>query len=276
MTSISELLNKKIQQVNDKRAAGKNTYTFKQPVTTIRILPGWRTDGDPTFFHDFGQTWIKDMDGKVVTVILDQKLTYGTDDPVRPLVQRAMGEARTDAQRAHFKEMLAKPRVLVNAQVLDDKNVSPDVAEIVEFSEAGFTNAIEQAALAGIADEFLDPNKGFDLIVSKKGKGFETKYTYTFARKPRAVPEAVLETRVDIDGYIRGKLGDSERAINAIKSLTVGAEVLSIENRATDYSGGADIIDGSFSAVDEAKTVTEEVEITKHTISEAEIDSLFE
>jgi hypothetical protein len=174
--------------------------------------------------------------------------------------------------------MLAKSRVLVNAQVLDDKNVDSNVAQVVEFSEAQFTNAIEQAVLAGIGDEFLDLDNGFDLIVSKSGKGLETKYTFTFARKSRKVEAAVRESINDIDAFIRAKFADSERAVNAIKSLTQGVDVLQIEGRSrdTDYSGGSDIVDGDYNVVDDAKTVEEPLEIEKHTISDAEIDSLFD
>lgn len=276
MTSVLDLVNKKRQEVADKRAGSKNTYTFKQPQTTIRILPGWRADrSDPTFFHDFGQTWIKNMDGNVLAVVGDAKITYGQDDVVRNLVHRAMGEARTDAQREHYKEMLAKPRVLVNAQVLDDKNVDPNVAEIVEFSEAGFTAVLEQVALAGIADEFLSPEEGFDLIVSKTGKGFQTKYTYTFARKSRKVPEAVLDTINDIDAFIRAKFAETERAVNALKSVTQGADVLQIENRSADISGDSPIIDGSFDAVDEARNNVVDVDVERQTLSDEQIEELF-
>lgn len=276
-TNVLDLINKKRQEVNDKRAGSKNTYTFKQSQTTIRILPGWRADkSDLTFFHDFGQTWIKNMDGAVLAVVGDAKITYGQDDVVRNLVHRALGEARTDAQREHYKEMLAKSRVLVNAQVLDDKNVDPNVAEIVEFSEAGFTAVLEQVALAGIAEEFLSPDEGFDLIVSKTGKGFQTKYTYTFARKSRKVPEAVLDTLNDIDAFIRAKFAETERAVNALKSLTQSADILQIEDRSFDVSGHDDIVDGSFDAVDEARNnVALEVDVERHTISDAEIDELF-
>lgn len=278
MVSVSELINKKRQQVADKRAGNLNAYTFKQPVTTIRILPGWRKDGDPTFFHDFGQTWIKNMDGAVLAVVADAKITFGNDDAVRNLVHRALAGANSDAQRKHYKEMLAKSRVLVNAQVLDDKSVDANVAHILEFSEAGFTAVIEQAALAGIADEFLSLDEGFDLIVSKTGKGFDTKYTYTFARKPRAVPDSVRESLNDVDAFIRAKFADSERALNAIKSLVQGQDVLKIEDRSTDYSGDSDIVDGSFDAVEDARTnaAEPEVEVDRQVRSDADIDSLFD
>src|SRR4051812_49394934 len=109
MNKLSDLLNQKRQQTADKRMGSKNAYKFKGGVTTIRILPTWRKDGDNTFFHEFGQAFIKNMNKETLAVIGDRKITYGEDDPIRGLIQRALGEAATDAQREHYKDMLAKP-----------------------------------------------------------------------------------------------------------------------------------------------------------------------
>lgn len=277
MVSVSELINKKKQQIQDKRAGNKNTYRFKQKTTTIRILPGWRKDGDPTFYHDFGQTWIKDMDGNVLAAVGDAKITYGQEDVVRGLVQRAMGEARTDAQRAHYKEMIAKPRILVNAQILDDKDIDPNVPEITEFSETQFEQILEQVTVAGIDEDFLSLENGFDLIVSKSGTGFQTKYSFTFARKTRKVPESIMENINDIDAYVRSKFAETERAVNALKSLTQSGDVLQIESRSTSLSGDDAIVDGDFNAVEDAKAnpASEMVEVERRVLSDEELENLF-
>jgi hypothetical protein len=278
MTSVTDLLNKKSQAVADKHAGNKNTYRPKQAKTTIRILPGWRNDGDPTFFHDYGETWIKTMDKKVLAVVADRKMTFGEEDVVRGLVQGALANAKTDGQREHWKEALASPRVLLNALVLDDKNVNPDEPQIFEFSEAGFTAVINQALDAGISEEFLDLANGFDLVISKTGTGMSTKYSYTFLRKSRSVDESVLEKLNDIDAYIRAKFADSERAVNAIKSLTQSADILQIEDRSVDYAGESNIVDGSFDAVEDAKANAgiESVEVERTIMDSSEIDKLFD
>lgn len=269
MTSVSELLKQKRQNIADKRMGSKNAYKFKGGVTTIRILPGWRKD-DPTFFHDFGQTFIKNQDGQILAVIGDRQITYGEEDTVRNLIQRAKADASTDAQREHYKEMTAKPRVLVNALVLDDKEVDATVPQIVEFSETQFDQIMEQVELNGIADEFLDLENGFNLKVSKTGVKLNTKYTFSFDRKASAVDESVLEALVDIDAYIRSKFQDTERAVNAIKSITQGSMP-----KALSYSGDTDAVDGEYSAVEEAKAPWEDNTEVVHTDS-ADIDGLFD
>lgn len=273
-TSTRDLLNQKKQKIADKRMGSKNSYKFKGGVTTIRILPGWRADKtDPTFFHDFGQTFIKDMDKNTLAVVGDRLITYGEDDAVRSLIQKAKADAITEAQREHWKEMLASPRILVNALILDDKEVSATEPQIVEFSEAQFDSILGQIDLAGIADEFLDLNEGFNLKVSKSGLGMKTRYSFSFERKPSSVDESVLEGLIDIDAYIRSKFADTERAVNAIKSITQGS---SVSRPALSYSGGSDtdIQDGEYSAVDSALAPWEDETPTVDATS-TEIDDLF-
>jgi hypothetical protein len=268
MNKLSDLLNQKRQQTADKRMGSKNAYKFKGGVTTIRILPTWRKDGDNTFFHEFGQAFIKNMNKETLAVIGDRKITYGEDDPIRGLIQRALGEAATDAQREHYKDMLAKPRVLVNAAILDDREVPPTEAQIVDFSETQFDQILEQVQLIGIADEFLDLEAGFNLKVSKSGTGFNTKYTFTFDRKPSAAPAGVMDTLVDIDAYIRSKFTDTDRAINALKTISQGVP---IQTKALSYGGDKDEVAGTFDTVDETETPVE-----RHTLTDAEVDKLFE
>lgn len=272
MTSISDLLKQKRQQTADKRMGSKNAYKFKGGVTTVRILPSWRKDGDKQFYHEFGQAFIKNMDKETLAVIGDRKMTFGEDDPIRNLINRAMGDAATDAQREHFKDMLASPRVLVNALVLDDREADPNVAQLVDFSETQFDTILEQVELAGITEEFLDLENGFNLKVSKSGTGFNTKYSFAFDRKPSVVNPAVLDTLIDIDAYVRSKFIDTDRAINALKSITQGTPIGgSTPTKALSYSGNDDVVDGVFSDHSDADSNVE----NKNNITDAEIDALF-
>lgn len=276
MTSISELLKKKKQQIVDKRVGTKNPYKFKNGVTTIRILPTWRTEGEPVFFHPFGQSFIKNMDGKVLAVIGAKNIAYEEDDAVQNLINLAKAGSTTDAQRKHWDDARAKPRQLLNALVLDDKEVDPNVAEIISISETQLEQIIDQVDLNGIMDEFLDLKNGFNLKVSRAGSGFNTKYTFVFDRKPSEVNPSVMETAIDLDAYVRSQMTDTDRAINAIKSITSGNEHLALEDRSVDYSGDRGVVDGDYSNVDDDDIPPFEMENRKETISQDEIDSLFE
>jgi hypothetical protein len=273
MTSISDFINKKRQQTADKKMGMKNPYKFKGGVTTIRILPTWRKDGDKIFYHEFGQAFIKNMNKETLAVIGDRRITFGEDDAIRGLIQRAMGDAATDAQREHYKEMLAKPRILVNALVLDDREVSPTEAQLVDFSETQFDQILEQVQLAGIADEFLDLAAGFNLKVSKTGTKFTTKYTFTFDRKSSSIDPTVLDTLIDIDAYVRSKFADTDRAINALKSISQGT---TIEPRAISYSGNADVVEGVFNEASDPAPWEGEDQIERRTeITDEDLDKYF-
>lgn len=269
MTSISDILNKKKQGIADKRMGSKNAYKCKPGITTIRILPGWRKD-DPTFSHPFGQSFIKDFDGKTLAVIGARNIAYGEDDPIQNLINNAKAQAHTDAQRKHWDEARAKPRELVNALVLDDKEIDPKEPQLVEFSETMLESIIDQVQMNDIAETFLDLNEGFNLKVSRSGTGFNTKYTFVFDRKPTPVDPSVMDNLNDIDAFVRSKMAETDRAINAIKSVTTGGEHLQIEDRSVDYSGSTAVVeDGNFEEVPWA------VENVKETLSTDEIDSLF-
>lgn len=271
MTSIQELLKQKRQSIADKRMGSKKTYRFKGGVTTVRILPGWRKS-DPTFYHEFGQTFIKNMDGDVLAVVGDRMITYGEDDVVRNLLQRAKGDARTDAQREHYHDMLAKSRVLVNALILDDKEIDPTIPQIVEFSESQFDNILQQVELAGIDEEFLDLDSGFNLKVSKTGRGKnDTKYSFAFDRKASSVDKSVMESVVDLDSYVRSQFEGTDRAVNALKSITQGVHV----PKALGYAGDADTVDAEFDPVEEAKTVHDETIVESRRASSEDIEKLF-
>lgn len=269
MTSVTELLKQKRQQTADKRMGMKKPYRFKGGTTSIRILPGWRKD-DPTFSHSFGNAFIKTLDGELLAVVGDRKMTYGEDDPIRNLIQRAMSEAVTDAQREHFKEMLAKPRELVNALILDDKEVDPTVPQIIEFSENMFDQILGQVELSDIAEEFLDLDKGFNLKVNKTGTGLSTRYSFTFDRKPTKVDKAVMDNVVDLDSYVRSQFSDTDRAINALKTISQGANVTP---KSLSYSGDDALVEGDYNSVDTADSASF---VEHRNVSDSEIDALFE
>jgi hypothetical protein len=273
------------QKTADKKAGNSSTYRFKQKSTTIRILPSWRpeTHEDPTFFHDFGQTWIKDLDGKVLAVVGDNKMTFGEECPVRDLVERAYAGAKTDAQRNHYKEMKAKPRVLVNALILDDKEVKDNEPQIVEFSETQFDTILKDMLAAEKAgDDVLSLTDGFDITVDKSGSGLETKYAFTLARRSSAVKGDPMASINDIDAFIRAQFADNAKAINAIKAVSQG-ESLALTDRSTDMNQTRanrttedTVVDAEYSIVDDANTGGTDTVVKSVHVSDAEIDALFD
>jgi hypothetical protein len=284
--SLAAQLKKKKQEVADRNAGRQNTYRFKQASTDIRLLGAWREpiegEEDAPIFHDFGQTWIKDFDGNVLAVVGDRKITFGEDDVVRNLVYKALTAAKSDGQRKHYKEMLASSRVLVNGLVLNDPEVDPNEPQILEFSEAQFTGPITAMLIKAEeeGDDILSLEKGFNLTVGKSGKGFDTKYEFTLARRSSKVDPAVMDKINDIDAFIRAKFADGERAVNAIKSLI--GEPVALIDRSTDLiedrrsTRNEDVTDAQFDVIDDAAAGGVDVEVETVAVSDADIDALFD
>lgn len=275
--TTAERLKAKKQEVVVRAAARQNTYRWTLPSTEVRILPSWRpeTHVDPTFFHDFGLSWIKDQDGTVLAVVADRKITYGEDDVVRNTISGAIGKQRTDAQRKHFKEMLASPRVICNGLVLNDPNVDPTEPQILEFSEGQWSGPVTDLIVAAEAegDDIISLDKGFNLTVGKTGKGFDTRYSFVLARRASAVDVKVLAKLHDIDAFIEAKFADGDKAVNAIKSLLGDGPVALIE-RSTDLiedrrsTVDTDVTDADYSEAPDAN-------VENVAISDEQLDELF-
>jgi hypothetical protein len=286
--SLAAKLNAKKQAVAERNAGRQNTYRWVQPETEVRLLPSWRPADheDPdTFFLDFGQTWIKDLDGKILAVVGDAKITYGEDDVVRNLVGQAIAQSRTDGQRKHYKEMLASPRVLVGGLVLNDPNVDPTEPQILEFSESQFTGPITDLIVKAEkeGDNVLSLDEGFNLTVIKTGKGKEgTKYSFTLARRSSKVDPKVMDKVYDLDAYVKAKFADGARAVNAIKSLIQG-EPLALIERSTDLSEDrgsrttkSEVVDADYDVIDNAREGGTDSVVENVIVSDAEIDALFD
>lgn len=279
MTTLLEQLQTKRQEIADKKTGGKNPYKFKMKKTILRILPSWRpaTAEKQPIYHDWGQAFIKDLDGNTLAVIGDRRMSYGEVDPIRNLIQSAMGEASTDAQREHYKQMLAKPRVLVNALVLNDSDVDANTAEIIDFSQNQFDTILPlMEAILMDGENPLDLEAGYNLVVEKEGAGLLTRYKLYFERKPSKVSASVLDTLVDLDAYVRSKCADTDRAINALKSVTQGA-ALPTTSRSLGYAGNSTTVtEAEYNVVDteRAAGVQDPVRVETKNVSEEEIQAL--
>lgn len=279
--SLLEQIQGKRQQIADKKTSGKNPYKFKMKKTIVRILPSWRgseAEHQP-FYHDFGQAFIKDLDGNTLAVIGDRRMCYGEDDEIRNLIVKACATAETDAVRQHYKDMLAKPRVIVNALVLNDSDVDPNTAEILDFSQNQFDTILPlMEAIVLDGENPLDIDSGYNLIIEKEGTSLQTRYKLYFERKPSKASSTAMETVVDLDAFVRAKCAETDRAINALKSVTQAAS-MPVSGRSLSYNGGGDnpiVQEGDYDVVSEERTagVREPVKVDTLNVSQSDIEEL--
>jgi hypothetical protein len=253
MSSIQEIIAQKRAQNAQKQTAMMNSYRFKNGATRIRILPGWDKENPELFYHDFGQHWIKDFEGNVITTVGDSYTTYGRECEVRNAIEAAMRAAPTDEHKSKLKEMLAKPRILVNALILDDKDVSSTEPVLVEFSSTQFDQILAhmQFILEETGDSMINIEKGYDITIEKEGKGLSTKYNFIVSRKATNVPFSSLDKLINLETYVQSQFAAKmQKAIAAVRQLTGGANIT------VDPSMNNSLIEGNKGKVSDPSIIT--------------------
>jgi hypothetical protein len=195
-----------------KPKAGRNRY---------RILPGWRTNGDPTFFHDFGQHFIKDAAGQVKAVYICADKTFGRPCEVCDAVAQGIQMSTDDVQKKRVEEAKSSGRVLLNVLELD--GTQPTVPQILEVAPTVFNGKKGVGGIISLFDEWpnmLDPNTGNDIIVEKSGTGLDTAYSVQIAGASKPVPADALTKLNDLDAYVMQENAQAQqRALASVRQV---------------------------------------------------------
>lgn len=202
MATYQELLERTRQQLNERNRPrpeklrdGKNRY---------RILPSWRKDGDETFFHSFGQHFIKNDKGEIVAVYICNSRTFGKTCEVCDSMRDALRSAATEEMRDMIKDWGASSLTLVNMIHRDGKDGEKPM--LFGLPTSVFDDIFK------IAEEYWRENQvmiqdlkeGLDLIIERSGNGKNnTKYTVMVAPKSKPVDPSVMDRVVDIDEYVK-------------------------------------------------------------------------
>ena len=203
----------------------EKTAKLKPGKNRVRILPGWRAvdpktgaitpEGDPTFFHDFGQHFIKDTADQLQAVYLCNNATYGKPCEVCSALASASRGADDDAM-----EVLAKAKasstILVNALMLDSDQ--PNTPVILELKRGVFAKLTE--IIMEWEGKPLDPEMGQEIIMTREGTGLTTKYDAQIGPKVYKVPAAALTQLHNLDEYVAQESEEQKRkAIAAVNSV---------------------------------------------------------
>ncbi|MDX5412860.1 MAG: hypothetical protein LPK02_07415 [Rhodobacterales bacterium] len=204
-----------------KKAASTNFQrTAKPPMgkSVWRILPGWKA-GDPSFFHAFGQHYIKGTDGKVKFVIGCPDKTFDEPCEVCEAIQEAARNAPSDKAREQILEARSTQRFLMNAVRVDE---DPNKVVILEVG-TGLFNDI----LANIEEDndLIDPEKGRDLVITREGTGLNTRYSLATrsVEKSIKVAKSVLMNLNDLSEYVSDDFEAKKKKALSALGLTTGA-----------------------------------------------------
>src|SRR4051794_21809806 len=102
--------------IADRKASVSRIKTIKPNPgrNRYRILPGWRKNGDPTFYHDFGQHFIKNAAGEVKAVFICSDKTFGRPCAVCDSIGEGIRASVSDQQKKMLEDSRANARVLLN------------------------------------------------------------------------------------------------------------------------------------------------------------------
>lgn len=221
---LMDLVKGKRSELAAKANRKEKTAKMKDGRNRVRVLPGWRKD-DETFWHDYGQHFIKGLDGQIKAVYTCADKTYGKPCPVCEGIERTIQSSTDDAVIKKLNEAKARGRVLVNA--LLPESDEPNKPVILELPVGVFQQILD------LMDEWgnvLDVAEGRDVIVNRTGSGINVEYTVQPAAKQTAVAPAVLKNLNNLDDYVREEGEESMRrallAVNVVSGLlpaTAGA-----------------------------------------------------
>ena len=258
MATLKEMMASKKAAIAEQ--SGRRTPTVKPGVgkTRFRILPSWRGLEDPTFYHDFGQHFVKDSKGQMLAVYVCVEKTFSKPCAVCDAIRDGIFAATNDADKALLKQANAGGRILLNALQVEKDGNTP---VILELSPTTFDKLID--IYQENADEdnenfniLTDINDGVDVIITRSGTGLNTEYSVQPALKgSKPVNKAVLAKLNNLDEhcaqeYAAGLL----KATAAVRAATTGVQAALPSSDDTEFedvpnyapAGTADVIEGSF------------------------------
>ncbi|MCG5512782.1 hypothetical protein [Ectothiorhodospira shaposhnikovii] len=216
-----------MELVRNKKAAiqaqsGRRANTVKPTPgkSKWRILPGWRGESDPQFYHDFSQHFVKGVDGSIKAVYLCVEKTFGKMCPVCEAINGGISKAGSDEIINALKEAKSKGRVLLNALHLDGEDPSaPVILDLTPGTFEKILEVMEQYGDEGI--NILDLKEGVDLVINRTGKGLNTEYSVMAAVKSNPVDPAVLKKLHNLDEYVQQEYKEGEtKALSAVATVS--------------------------------------------------------
>lgn len=230
--SIAERLAIRRGEVAQNKSKGLRPFKLPAGKTLFRIIPqpGYPNNmaaGTMGVERRFGMTYLKSFDNKNIGSIGDKEITYGQDDPVRNMIFEAMRQAPSDDVKKHYREMLANPRIVFCALILNHPtSQKPDEPVLIEVSETAFDEGIMAQAQvwADTGVDVFDPRDGHIFQVEKQGQGIDTTYTWAVTPQKAALGQTVLDKVIDLDGWLKSLFeGKEQRVFEALAKLNATA-----------------------------------------------------
>jgi hypothetical protein len=230
--SIADRLAMRRGEIAQNKSKGLRPFKLPQGKTLFRIIPqkGYPDNIAPGTFgveRRFGMTYLKSLDGKNIGSIGDRDITYGQSDPVRDMIFQAMREAPSQDVKDHYRGLLANPRIVFCALILNHpQSQNPQEPVLLEVSETAFDEGIlaQAQVWADTGVDVFDPTDGHVFQVEKSGTGIDTSYTWAVTPQKAPLGQAVLDKVIDLDGWVTSLFeGKEQRCFEALAKLNASA-----------------------------------------------------
>lgn len=201
--------------MQDKKASLARRDKASQPKpgdNRIVLLPGWRKGEEHVWFHEFGQHFIKNTAGEIKAVYPCADATYGKPCSICDGLAQAQRSTKDDDLINALGEAKAGRVVMINALDLGSDQPNTPVPYAIKRGVFGdLVTLVEQWGVQVFQKE---------LLISRVGKGLNTKYSIQITPKDVMVPPAVLEKLIDLDEYVKQESAEQQaRALGAISAL---------------------------------------------------------
>ena len=237
-------------------AAKSKKDSIKQHAKTIKckdganrfvILPGWLPTARETFFHDYGQHFVKSVDGTLQAIYVCLDKTHNTVCPVCDALGQAASMAGTEEQVSALAEAKAGQTYLLNVLELDGKDTTtPQILQIGKLAFGAILDLFEDWGEA-----MFDTETPQIVQITREGKGIGTKYAVQISAKKHAINAADVYSKLNnLSEYVKQESdAGMKKAVGAVNNI-VGLS--SSAHREEDWSRGADVKAGT--VVSSAKT----------------------
>lgn len=236
--AISEALKKLVaQSANKYKASGGKASKLAEGRNVLRFIPS--KDSNPQFWRDLGIHWIKaTLDGKPVAVVGDCDFTYQQPSVINTAIDMAITHAMDEDSKKLYTEWKTKKSVLANVV----NRTAGEEVQTLELTTTTFGKVLDQVMLyAEEGVDILDPNTGYDIVITKSGKGLNTSYDVAVAplapgKTFKAVTKEQLEGAADLDAFIASNFfrGEEQKALNFIAQIAgVRVPTLAVAGSAT-------------------------------------------
>lgn len=224
MSSLKDRLAAQRAAIATSKAAFTRSYKWKVGKTYFRLLPGMDTADD--FSRDYGAHYIKDATDKIIAVVGDAEICYGTPCPVREAITQVLlrvNDTGDEAASKRVKGWLAKKSNVTNIEILGgvDTENKGKVWQ-AEFSETQWDAILSAMETMVEANPEWNMEKGIALVCEREGTGqTDTKYKWSvFPAEVPAPTQAILDQRMNLGSYVDGKFGMSvNKALTALSTM---------------------------------------------------------